>query len=206
MPLSVEEAIDQLRHSSSGKRRAAAKRLRSLADPSAGPALLEALQVEATDPRTWEPQYQMAMALGTCGHAPAAPLLDKIAGEQAGYTMLGVGVGDALVRIEWATDSTLATVERLATPGNPGVTDGVFRALAMLRLVPDDALIERILDLVESLDLNDPLRFWVAAAAAGWLGPRVEAFLSASVASTRSELSEVATKSLTGTYSNHRVL
>ncbi|MEU8670022.1 HEAT repeat domain-containing protein [Streptomyces anulatus] len=67
MALDVVEAISQLQDRSSAKRRSAAKRLRRLGDPSAGPALLEALKNEVRDSRTWETQYQMTMALGTCG-------------------------------------------------------------------------------------------------------------------------------------------
>ncbi|MFD4766286.1 hypothetical protein [Streptomyces niveus] len=50
------DAIRQLQDRSSAKRRSAAKRLRKLGDPYAGPALLEALKNEVRDSRTWETQ------------------------------------------------------------------------------------------------------------------------------------------------------
>ncbi|MET9364281.1 HEAT repeat domain-containing protein [Streptomyces sp. NPDC006632] len=65
--LDAVQAISQLQDRSSAKRRSAAKRLRKLGDPSAGPALLDALRSEVRDTRTWETQYQVTMALGTCG-------------------------------------------------------------------------------------------------------------------------------------------
>lgn len=202
----MQQAVEQLNDSSSTKRRSAAKRLRALADPATGPALLRALHVEIADPRTWETQYQMVMALGECHHAPAMALLEQLAAEQSGHTMLGVALGDALVRIRWATDGNLTTVDRWAKPESPGVSDGVFRALAMLRLVPDEHLIDRILDVVENLEPADPLRFWVVVAAARWQGPRVKAFMKACVASPRAELSEAAASSLAGRHMKPRVL
>jgi len=202
----MRQAVDQLRAGSSAKRRGAAKRLRALADPAAGPALLESLQVEATDPQTWETQYQMVMALGACHHTRAVAFLEQLVLEQTAYTMLGVALGDALVRIEWTTIGSLTAIDRLMRSKAPAVIDGSFRALAILRLVPDEGLIGRIFDRVETLDPSDHLRFWVAAAAAGWSGPRVVAYLNACLASPRKEIAEVAAASLLGKYTNHRVL
>ncbi|MEV6973227.1 hypothetical protein [Kitasatospora sp. NPDC093806] len=71
MASTLDKAVEQLGHRLSPKRRSAATRLRRLADPAAGPPLLEALEREVRDSRTWETQYQMVMALGMCGHRPA---------------------------------------------------------------------------------------------------------------------------------------
>ncbi|WP_233289190.1 hypothetical protein [Kitasatospora sp. MBT63] len=89
----------QLGHRLSPKRRSAASRLRRLADPAAGPALLEALQTEVRDARTWETQYQMVMALGTCGHRPALGLLRDLARRPFEATAVYVALGDAIVRL-----------------------------------------------------------------------------------------------------------
>ncbi len=206
MPLTLAEAVGQLADRSSAKRRSAAKRLRVLADPAAGPALLDALRTEIADPRTWETQYQMIMALGACHHAPAVELLEQLAEQQDDYSMVGVALGDALVRIEWATNHTLATVDRYMPTGPPGVIDGTFRAIAILHLVPDDKLIDRVIAFAGRLGLTDSLRYWVAAAAAGWTGPQVETYLRSCLASSRTDLTEVATASLAGTHLKHRPL
>jgi len=206
VPLTLQDAIDQLADRASAKRRSAAKRLRVLGDPAAGPALLDALRTEIGDPRTWETQYQLIMALGSCGHAPAVELLEQLAAQQDDYTMVGVALGDALVRIEWTTDSSLTTIDRYMSTGSPSVIDGTFRAIAMLRLVPDDELLGRIIAFVTRLDLVDPLRFWVAAAAAGWTGPNVEVFLRGCLTSPRNDVVEAATDSLAGTYKKYRPL
>ena len=204
--LTLNEALGQLNDRSSAKRRSAAKRLRALGDPTAGPALLNALRAEVDDQRTWETQYQMIMALGTCRHAPAGELLEHLAEQQDDYTMVGVALGDALVRIEWATNHSLTTVDRLVATGPPGVIDGTFRAIAMLQLVPDDELIERIIAFVTPLDYVDPLRYWVAAAAASWNGLNVETYLRSCLTSQRDHLIEAATASLNGTHLKHRPL
>jgi len=52
--------------------------LRKLQAASAGSLLLTALQREMQDPRTWETQYQMIMALGACGCPPALPYLQTL--------------------------------------------------------------------------------------------------------------------------------
>lgn len=206
MPLPLAEACSQLADRSSAKRKSAAKRLRVLVDPAAGPALLEALQAEVVNQRTWETQYQMIMALGACHYAPAVEFLEQLAQQQDDYTMIGVGLGDALVRIEWAIEHSLTTVDRYLQNGASGVIDGTFRAIAMLQLVPDDGLINRIIAFVGRLGLTEPLRYWVAAAAAGWTGPHVEAYLRSCLSSSRADLTEVATASLAGIHLKHRPL
>lgn len=72
----ITEEIELLSHARSPKRRAAAKRLRKLGDPAAGPSLLAALQEELNDDRTWETQYQMIMAIGHCDYKEALPYID----------------------------------------------------------------------------------------------------------------------------------
>lgn len=42
------------------------------------------------------------------------------------------------------------------------VVDGAFRAMAMLRLVPDDESVNEILCYVERLPVDDGMHFWVA--------------------------------------------
>jgi hypothetical protein len=206
MPLTLQEAAYQLADRASARRRSAAKRLRALGDPTAGPALLDALHAEITDSRTGETQYQMIMALGACYHSPAVELLEHLAANQSDYAMVGVALGDALVRIEWANNQSLTTVDRYMVTGPPGVIDGTFRAIAILHLVPDDDLINRIIAFVTPLDLLDPLRYWVAAAAAGWTGPTVETYLRICLASKRDHLIDAASASLAGTHLKHRPL
>lgn len=133
MGLTVEEAVAQLKHRQSPKRRSAAKALRKAGEASAGPALFAALQAEVPDPRTWETQYQMVMAVGECNYKPALPWLMEFAQSLDDPLMLAVGVGDAVTRL---SDDRDAAVEWALHVGNWSLLDGVLRALAMTRSVP----------------------------------------------------------------------
>ena len=206
MPLGLPEAITQLTDARSARRRAAAKRLRALAAPAAGPALLEALRREVRDPRTWETQYQMIMALATCGHQPALPFLRELALKPLDATMIYVALGDAIVRLSRDHPNDPTPVDWCLTALNDMLADGALRAVAMLRLTLDDATVDRILDFLSGRNPHDGLRFWPAAAAAGWTGPRVKAFLTECVGSPREDISEAALASLEGRYRTYRLL
>ncbi|MFH9355612.1 HEAT repeat domain-containing protein [Kitasatospora sp. NPDC017646] len=205
MALTLDEAVVQLGHRLSPKRRSAASRLRRLADPAAGPSLLEALQREVRDARTWETQYQMVMALGTCGHRPALGVLRYLARAPFEATMVYVALGDAIIRLS-APEDTADSVRWCLDTGTPMLADGALRAVAMQRLSLDTATIDHVLDFLSPLDPNDGLRFWAAAAAAGWTGPRVSKFLQGCAAGPRADVANAATSSLQGEYQTYSPL
>jgi hypothetical protein len=186
--------VEQLGAAQSAKRRAAAKKLRKLADASAGPVLLAALERELDDVRTWETQYQMVMALGECGHREALPFLETLAGRAFDATMVYVAIGDAIVRLSHAGPADASAVLRLMRGArDPMLVDGAFRAMAMLRLVPDDAAIAEMLDYAKAAGAGgEERRFWLAAAAPGWRGARVEAFLDECARSSAENVREAA--------------
>jgi len=178
----VEEFIAKLTDPKSAKRRSAAKRLRKLKDPDAGPALRLVLEHEVRDRRTWETQYQMIMALAECGDREALPLLWSLL-ERPLEPMVFTAIGDALVRLghEGADDRTVVT-KLLSTHSASmaetarSLCNGVLRAVAMLRLQLDDLTIAAILRYGASAEGQNS-RFWIAAAAPGWDGAAVTAFL-----------------------------
>ena len=184
----------------SPKRRSGAKRLRKLRDPAAGPALLQALQQEVRDSRTWETQYQMIMALGECGYRPALPYLQTLAAQPFEATMVYVALGDAIVRLGRVYADDPQPVLALMRTGNDMLIDGAFRAVAMLHLKLDADAVEQIVGFVASRSLQDGLRFWVAAAAAGWSGPSVAAFLEACATGPRQDVQRAALASQQGKY------
>ena len=171
--------IEQLGVPQSAKRRSAAKKLRKQQAASAGPALLAALERELEDARTWETQYQMIMALGECRHRAALPFLETLAMRSFEATMVYVAIGDAIVRLSHTDPSDVSAVLRLMRAArHPMLIDGAFRAMAMLHLVPDDAAVAEMLDYAKALgEEGEERRFWLAAAAPGWRGARVQAFL-----------------------------
>jgi hypothetical protein len=207
MSLTLSEAIALLEAPRSPDRRRAAKRLRDLADPSAGPALLAALDSERTDPRTWETQYQMAMALGATGTVAALPLLKEMATQSRDETMVDVGLGDAILRLDRREENDVTPLLWCASVARPDhLVDGALRAIAMLRLVPADSAIDAVLDIVEPRPRDHHLRFWVAAAAAGWSGERVRRFLEDAARSDRKDIADAARSSLAGRYQKYNPL
>lgn len=207
MTQQIERAIQGLAAKQSPKRRGAAKRLRKMRAVEAGPSLLTALEKEVRDPRTWETQYQMIMALGECGYAKALPTLERLAADRFEATAVYDALGDAIVRLSRKHDQDVSPVLRILRGSkNPMLINGAFRRMAMLRMVPDPEAIEEILAFVEPLPASDPLRFWVAAAAPGWEHPDLEAFFIKCEMSGRDDIANAAMKARARNYQQWRPL
>jgi hypothetical protein len=207
MKLTLDEARALLGSRRSPERRRAAKRLRELADPSVGDALTRALELEGLDPRTWETQYQMVMALGASDTRAALPLLKELALRTREATMVDVGLGDAITRLDRATHHDIRGVLWCAGHRRSDqLLDGAFRATAMLRLVPSEQEVAQLLDLVAGLPVDHFLHFWLVVAAAGWRGDRVERYLRTEGQSRRSDISAAAADSLMHRYGSYRPL
>ncbi|MFF7777545.1 HEAT repeat domain-containing protein [Streptomyces tanashiensis] len=206
MALDAVEAIRRLHDSSSAKRRSAAKRLRRLGDPSAGPALLEALKNEVKDARTWETQYQMTMALGTCGSPSDLPYLRDLVLRPETLHAVHTAGGDAIVRLSYLEHSHTEAIRWCLSTGDEILVGGALQAVAMLRLALDEATVTDILDFIEARSPQEGIYFWPAVAAAGWTGQRVHHFLTECVSSPRSDVAEAAARSLAGKYGTYRPL
>ncbi|MEU9748737.1 HEAT repeat domain-containing protein [Streptomyces niveus] len=157
MALDAVDAIRQLQDRSSAKRRSAAKQLRKLGDPNAGPALLEALKNEVRDSRTWETQYQMTMALGTCGSPSDLPYLRDLVLQRETLHAVHTAGGDAIVRLSHMEHSHAEAIRWCLTTGNETLVGGALQAVAMLRLAPDQETVTDVLDFIEakSCPVND---------------------------------------------------
>lgn len=204
----LDEAIRLLHDSKAAKRESGAKRLRKLADPAAGAPLLDALHKELGDARTWAAQYQMILALGFCRHKPALPLLWETARRNLEHTILYSGLGDAIVRIEHDGLTDLRPVLQVVDTRNYSLINGALRAMALLKLVPSEDEISRIIEIAEAPEAvdvvggwpGDPrgLRQWVAVAAALWPRPLVEPFLQRCMALPEKTLQLAVQDSLKG--------
>jgi HEAT repeat protein len=207
MVLNLREAMEQLGDASSTRRRAAAKRLRELRDPVAGPVLLAALQEEIKKTRTWETQYQLIMALGVCGHDPALPFLKDLAVSRALNTdSVYTALGDAIVRLGRSFDDDTSPVFWCMELNHDALVDGAFRAMAMLQMVPNSNDVGRIICFVDQRGSYDMLRFWPAVAAAGWAREVVYDFLRKCADGEREDVAEAAKGSLAGEYRNYQIL
>ncbi len=171
----IDPLIRLLSDKASARRRSAAKRLRKLKDPKAGPALLAALENEVRDPRTWETQYHMIMAIGESGCVQAVPFLRRLSTKQL-EPMVLTALGDALVRLGRSSEDDPTPLMELLETNNLPLVEGGIRAVAMLHLKPTPDAVHCIINYA-SRPGNEQVRFWVAAAAPGWAGPEVETFL-----------------------------
>lgn len=200
MEATIQDAIRQLAAPQSPKRRGAAKKLRRLRASEAGPSLLAALEKEVLDPRTWETQYQLIMAIGECSHTAALPMLERLATNTFEATMVYLALGDAIVRLSRTHDHDAAPVLSSFHSKNAMLIDGSLRAMAMLRMVPDSEAIREILAFVKPLNPTNDLRFWIAAAAPGWTHPSLDGFLATCEASGRVDVAEAAKLARLGKY------
>ena len=184
----LDEIISQLKDKKSAKRRSAAKKLRKLKNGDAGPFLLSALKEELKDLRTWETQYQMVMAIGECGYKPALDFLKSMAHQTFEATMVYLAIGDAIQRLSMQNEQDVTSIFKAIESGNVMLTDGALRAMAMLKMVPAEIDIERIIDHVTAQGKNDGINFWVLAATPGWSGKKVEEYLHFCSGSKRDEI------------------
>jgi len=170
----VAALVVQLADSRSGKRRAAARKLRAVADPSAAPGILAALRYEVGNRRTWETQYQMIMALAASRPSAEAVLfLERLLVRDDLEPMVHLAASDAIVRS--SQNAHAAVLAALGSNSLPRA-EGAIRALAMTRSVPTEATIEAVIQYANQ-PAHQQVRFWVAAAAAGWRGASVRPFL-----------------------------
>lgn len=196
------EDLELLKSTRSPKRRSAAKRLRKRGDPTAGPDLLVALRKEVEDPRTWETQYQLVMALGECRYIDALDYLTEFAARPLDATMIYIGLGDAIVRLKAQSSSDGAPIIDIMKSGNDMLIDGAFRGMAMLKMVPSDDDIAQFLSFVSRRAQDDPIRIWPLAAAPGWNGDNVSEFVEECIHSSDPQIVRAAKLAADKKYSN----
>lgn len=184
----LRETLDLLQNAKSAKRLAGAKRVRKLGLAAGGEALVQALEKELKDKRTWEVQLELIVALGVTKVYTALPFLWRLVHQPFEATILYHGLGNAILRLSYEEHGVEQALERIIATQDQRVYNGAFRAVAMLRLVPSDATIQTIIRLARdptAVDLvrgypadKTGLRYWVAVASAGWQPALVADFLA----------------------------
>jgi hypothetical protein len=169
MPATITQNIDLLSHARSPKRRAAAKRLRKIADPTAGPSLVAALEEELKDDRTWETQYQMIMAIGHCNYTEALPYINSLVLRQIGG-MVDIAIGDTILRLSRKHRNDADPAITFIESRHQALTHGAMQAIAMLRMIPEEAVMQRLVNHGLSLQLGDDdwTVIWLLRAAPRW--------------------------------------
>ncbi|TLU64624.1 HEAT repeat domain-containing protein [Thalassotalea litorea] len=196
----MQDLLEQLKDKRSPKRRSAAKKLRKLGNVEAGSYLLDALEKEIKDERTWETQYQIIMALGESSYTKALPFLMRLSDKRFEATMIYMALGDAIVRLSKQHENDASPALNLLESGNEMLADGALRAIAMLRMQPNREQTSAIIEFVSSFGLNEGIRFWVIAAAPGWEGDDVKHFLEQCKNSSREEFKDAADLALKKKY------
>jgi len=202
----MTHCIERLRASSSSVRRSASKFIRTHNIPNAGPFLLSALEFEISDPRTWETQYQIIMALGERGFEAALPVLEVLAKEGVDRsTMVEMALGDAIVRISDSSQELHKGIETLSNCSEATKAGGL-RALAILRRTPAVQDIDRIVGWVETSSVDSDVLYWALGAAPDWPRRELDLLLSRSQASSRKDIRENASFAQRRTYRSFKPL
>lgn len=197
----IQLLIEQLGNKSSAKRRSAAKKLRKLKVKEAGPALLIALESELKDKRTWETQYQMIMALGESGYIESLDFLLQLAEQEFEATMVYVAIGDAITRLNLSKKGNInLSIKILNESNNLMIINGILRAIAMLQLIPEDNIIEKLISYGLHLAQDNNSRVWIAAAASGWQIGTTKKFLNECIESENQQIKRAAEAALKNKY------
>lgn len=199
---------EQLINKSSTKRRSAAKKLRKLKAFEAGPALLDALKKELLDERTWETKYQIIMAIGESNYTDALEFITELANQEFKATMLYIAIGDTITRLNYAKKNSCHEALKYIgdTSINPLLIDGILRAIAILRLVPEEKDILKIISYGNSPEASDNNITWISSAAAGWKGDEVDMFLKSCVTSKNPQTKKAAELALKNKYPKWSIL
>lgn len=174
----MKDAIELLSASTAKKRESGAKRLGKIADPEAGAFLLDALEKEIEDSKTWSCQYQLILALGFCRYEPALPFLLKLKERSFDSAILYIGLGDAILRLSILNNTIKDSLSVIFESKDYLIMQGAFTAMALLKLLPEDDDIKKIIEIALDPKITEivkghpkdstGVRKWVATAAAGW--------------------------------------
>ena len=195
----LDALLQKLLAPQTASRRTAARMLRKLKIKATGPAVLSALKTEIREPGAEETPYQMIMALGECGYGEALPFLRWMANSRPA-SMLRVALGDAIVRLARTHEHDSSPLLEILSGPDREMIEGAFRAMAMQRMVLAPDAMATILEFADYLPIDDPLRLWVAAAAAGWKGSGVRGFLDRCRQAPREDVRRAAEASAAGKY------
>jgi hypothetical protein len=191
----LEEVIDQLAASKAGARRTAAKKLRKLGDLSAEDPLISALERELEHPRTWEAQFEMIAALGTCGGVRAEEVVRGLAERHQPYDSLYTAAGETALLLAVKRGMPGEAVHWSLSLRNADVIDGVLKGIAETDAALSPSDIGDMLDFLESQDPHEGVHYWAAVASSGWAGERVGGYLARLSAGPRADVADAAKKS-----------
>lgn len=191
-----EDAVGQLVATKASARRTAAKKLRKLGEPAAEGSLISALERELEHPRTWEVQFEMINALGTCGGARAERVVRELAARELRYESLYTASGETSLRLSAQRGDPGEAVRWSVALANADLVDGALKGLAETGVALSSQDTEALLDFLEGQGPYEGVHYWAAVAAARWPGDRVRSYVAGLAAGLRADVAEAARTSL----------
>jgi hypothetical protein len=198
--------IEMLTDKKSAKRASAAKAIGRTAESQYGPCLLEALQKEAADLRTWQAQCTMIRALSDIGFRQALDYLWQFSERTIEHTMIYEELGFSIGRLTPISNSDISVVRQISRSSPIQFSRGIFRAIYFLRIVPEKSedavfLISEARKDFENEGRVITKRCYLAATAAGWSEYEARPFLEECRNTEWKMLKEIVELSLARTYS-----
>lgn len=192
----LDELTRQLSDRRSARRRSAAKQIGNLGDPAACSSLQKTLKAEVVDARTWETQYEIIIALGSCRCTAAVPILKSLVDLGFKFDSLYGAVGDSLIRIALAEGRFEAELRWCLKVAQADLLDGAMKAMWDENAHVNPELSSRLVDYLLNQDPYAGVRYWAALAARRWEGEASQRFLEDCAAGPRSDVAAAARESL----------
>ena len=112
----------------------------------------------------------MIMALGESGYSRSLDFLLQLAEQEFEATMVYVAIGDAIARLTYFSQNNVHDLIKCVLNRSHSVlfSDGILRAITMLKIIPNEEDINQLLTFSEDSKTPENNRIWIVSAAAGW--------------------------------------
>jgi hypothetical protein len=176
--MTIEQIKISISSTKSGDRRKAAKEIGKQKLTVLADILLAAYLEEIKNPKTWETQVEMILALGIINHKAALPYIEKIVRLNNPHSMITYSAAQSYVRLKRNSINDASPVIELLKFGGLSLDDGALNPLAYDKMIPKEEEINELIKLGWDLHKHkdrigkeagycDP-RYGLAAACAGW--------------------------------------
>lgn len=171
--MTILELQNQLTSKKSADRLKAAKTIGFNKNTALEDPLLNALQKELQNSRTWPTQMEMVLALGHLSSKKSLEIIKGIIEENKDFDMVTYAAAQSYVRIMRESLNDVRPVFELLNKGGFSLIDGCLNPLGYDRMMPNNEDIKRLLRLtwdihkIKPKGYTDP-RYGIAAACAGW--------------------------------------
>lgn len=201
----MNEIVQLLASKQTGKVRKAAVLLQKNALPEMEDIIIEALQNEIINNKSWETQSELIKCIGINNYKKASYILESIAEKNVEYDMVTISVGTALIRTKKAEQNDVSELLKRLKTMKYSLGYGMLDALGYDKMLPNNDDINMIIKSTWDFGINrekgfvDP-RYGLAAACAGWDKEIVKDFLTHCITTGDVPLKYVSENSLKSKY------